>query len=286
MRIECTKAINFHQKNQLDMLIKECRLFDCSTLTYPSDDKDAVHFFAYEPEMASALALCRISENTYECIAFTSPAYRRMNFFNTLYEYALDYLDSIYLYDTLYIQFIYDHSNEESLYCLKNIGAKLLYMQLEMELDLLSFTKNFSLASDILYRKLPIDIDYKNEKYHICLNDNFYNNFDLYKDYFKGQIFDIKILETYSRKYISEFLLLSLKEKGVYFYSFHLDEKLRGLGLGKFIFLSVLIYLYKNNYSKVQLQVQSDNIPAIRIYKKYGFKTKTKLSYYEKKYIY
>lgn len=73
-------------------------------------------------------------------------------------------------------------------------------------------------------------------------------------------------------KKIGKFALINFKSY-TYFNSFEINKKYRGLGYGKSAFIQILKNLQTKNISTIKLQVEKNNIPALKIYKNSGFKT-------------
>ena len=65
-----------------------------------------------------------------------------------------------------------------------------------------------------------------------------------------------------------------------YLYGFEIQENLRGHGYGKQMLLQVLFDLAVKKSMPVRLQVSGDNIPAMELYKKTGFRITETLSCY------
>lgn len=101
------------------------------------------------------------------------------------------------------------------------------------------------------------------EKNHIqnSLNEIKFNNLYLIWAMYEGKIIgicDVKRKEN-RRHHIGGIGLM-------------VDKDLRGLGIGEYLFSRVLNEAKKIGYKMIRLEVFSDNLPAISLYKKYGLK--------------
>ena len=92
----------------------------------------------------------------------------------------------------------------------------------------------------------------------------------------------LKILTYVEKDKIIGFLLYSLIYDRIEIEQFEVTTKERGKGIGNEL-LNYLIEKYKdNNIKNITLEVKEDNIAAINLYKKYGFKkVSTREKYYD-----
>ena len=91
----------------------------------------------------------------------------------------------------------------------------------------------------------------------------------------------LKILTYVEKDKVNGFLLYSLIYDRIEIEQFEVSTKERGKGIGNEL-LNYLIEKYKdNNIKNITLEVKEDNIAAINLYKKYGFKkVSTREKYY------
>ena len=61
--------------------------------------------------------------------------------------------------------------------------------------------------------------------------------------------------------------------------------KFRSLGIGNKLISKGIEYLFNNKYSIVNLEVDSENLNAVQLYKKIGFNKLSEIWWYEKKLI-
>lgn len=92
----------------------------------------------------------------------------------------------------------------------------------------------------------------------------------------------LKILTYVEKDKVNGFLLYSLIYDRIEIEQFEVTTKERGKGIGNEL-LNYLIEKYKdNNIKNITLEVKEDNIAAINLYKKYGFKkVSTREKYYD-----
>ena len=64
------------------------------------------------------------------------------------------------------------------------------------------------------------------------------------------------------------------------FYDFEINPALRGKGLGKRALAVVLQHLTSEGITKVFLHVSGDNLPAVRLYRDFGFEITESLEYW------
>ena len=83
----------------------------------------------------------------------------------------------------------------------------------------------------------------------------------------------LKIITYVEKDKIIGFLLYSLIYDRIEIEQFEIEKEERGKGIGDKL-LKYLIEKYKNhNIKNITLEVREDNLVAINLYKKYGFKT-------------
>ncbi|MCJ7582329.1 MAG: GNAT family N-acetyltransferase [Candidatus Aminicenantes bacterium] len=99
------------------------------------------------------------------------------------------------------------------------------------------------------------------------------------------RIDDVMCIEAGGRKagYVWPHILP--KDKGRIRMRIHMlgvDPEFRGKGLGKKILQMALYQIYKKETITVELTVDSENTPAVTLYKSIGFKLKSRIAWYEK----
>lgn len=74
----------------------------------------------------------------------------------------------------------------------------------------------------------------------------------------------------------------AIEQKKWRLHMFGIDPEFQGKGWGKEMFLAGLDHLRKRDVSSLELTVDSENTPAIHLYKSYGFRVKSREFWYEK----
>lgn len=195
--------------------------------------------------LVSFLCLYKYDIDTYECIAFTKINFRKKGYFKNNLEKSLLYLKKFKLpISKLY--FYADENSKSALKTLYKLKASLLSKEFLMNINLDNYFEQI------------------NSSYLIKKHTEF-NNFLEFKILFKN-------IE------IGKFAILDIKNH-CYFNSFEIFENFRNKGHGKNSFAYILSVL-KKDYTKLSLQVNSNNTYALRIYQNMNFKTSKVLHTY------
>lgn len=247
MNIINTMKLNTTQSKDILSLIAKCKEHEGLILQYPFDDPDCLYLLLYDNDtLISAAAFLYINSSLFECLAFTDPSKRKKGYSSKLLETAINILKEKSEHIT--INFICDDFCPASKAYMNTIKATLLDTQLKMSAN--------------------IDkIDLKPDK-NIKITQKENDLYDIYKE----------------SRHIGSFNILPYNKSTAYFYNYIIDKKYRGCGLGTLAFPTVVFELKKQGYFLVELQVSKGNIPALKIYKKYGFEITESLYYYTKDY--
>ncbi len=247
MNIINTTKLDSTQITDIRSLIADCKKYEKLTLEYPFDDEECLNLLLYDNlKLISAVAFLQIDGKLFECIAFTNPSDRKKGYTSQLLDAGINILKEKSKHIT--INFICDDLCPAAKAYLKNINAKLLDTQLKMS----AILDNIALKPDK-------DIKIK-----------------------KGSDGTYAIYKV--NQHIGSFNILSYNKDTIYFYNYIIEEQYRGHGLGTAAFPNVLLELKKQGYRLILLQVSQGNIPALKIYKTYGFEITESLYYYTKDY--
>ena len=247
MNIINTMKLDSTQITDIRLLIKSCKEFENLILEYPFDDPNCLYLLLYDNDrLISAAAFLYIDSSLFECLAFTDPSKRKKGYASKLLESAIHILKEKSEHIT--INFICDDFCPAAKAYMNTIKATLLDTQLKMSANI---------------DKIDLKPD-KNIK--IIQKEN--DIYDIYKE----------------SRHIGSFNILPYNKSTAYFYNYIIDKKLRGCGFGTLAFPTVIFELKKQGYFLVELQVSKGNIPALKIYKKYGFDITESLYYYTKDY--
>jgi len=89
------------------------------------------------------------------------------------------------------------------------------------------------------------------------------------------------VAEEQSSKVVAAYILVFLRKKSpARIYSIAVSEVFRGCGLGRLLVNSMRSELKKKGYTKIYLEVRSDNEPAIAMYRGLGFEETVRLPEY------
>lgn len=249
MPIETCRTLNSSQKEQIHSLEERCRRKSPLTLTFPMEGFDHCLFYYGENGMLlAAAAFTTAAPGICECSAFTDPAYRNRGIFSGLLEEGLELIP-----EESDILFYSDGNCEDTEKTLNALEAEFLTCDYMMELSPelpgriceTAFTE--SRAASLSPAVISRDGDG-------CLKFLFQTS--------TGEA------------------LVSCAQNYYYFFSFEIRENLRGMGHGEALLKQILTYLHSKKPMAVRLQVSGDNIPAMSLYKKTGFRITDTLSTY------
>lgn len=207
-------------------------------------------------ELISCIALYKVGETYKEnpvkyLEAFTKPDYRKKGYFKLLLDSLKDELSGNVLMFGIY-------ENTSAIATLKSLGAFHDHDELLMELKLkeLESIKNFKKLKDDNTPKIRVNIDEIKEK------ESLRNECRFHVTTFAGECY------------------LRAEGESAYIYGVLTYEKFKKKGYAFLMLKNLLNYLKEKGMERVTLEVFSKNIPAIKLYKKLGFKVKEKIDYY------
>ena len=249
MSVSVTSNLNPSQKAQIQSIIEASKEKEPVTASFPYDDADFYALFEVDGVIRSAAAFLAEDEETYECSAFTDPAYRCQGMFSELLDAAIEELPE----DTAFVFYTNGASGD----CMAAIEAleaeKILeehMMELSLEAFLLGSERLLSMLSDS--QILPISMEER----------------------------EPDGTKTYHYKHPHGTVNISVFSSYYYLYGLEIEEAFRGQGYGNAFLLAVLGDLAHRNPLPLRLQVSGENIPALSLYKKTGFQiTETLFGY-------
>ncbi|MCD8224281.1 MAG: GNAT family N-acetyltransferase [Clostridiales bacterium] len=244
-----------------DSLAAACRKSDSCSFSYPSDEENTRHYFLLEGKtLLAALALVFFDENEpAECVAFTHPDHRRHGFFSRLLTHARrDYPGILLLFSV-------NDSCAPALAVLRHLDAKLQCRELSMELD---FRMNPGMIPKIACtaKSLP---------------DRYFLRSHKEKDgTVRWKLYTIGQNPRSFCTFAGSALTSPAGDCSVCFHQVEIRPTLRGRGLGGTLLRLILTRLADTGTARILLHVSADNLPAVSLYKKTGFRVRETLSFY------
>lgn len=253
MKIIKTRSLTKQQKAEILSLTAECQSRWNMSLSFPFEDGTSFYLL-YETYLVSALALIVPEEEeskavtdealTAECIAFTLPAQQNKGYFSALLEAAEDEIQDMNLL------FITDESNE---------GASETLCALDAELDCREFRMELS--------PMPAD-NFCSAHRLTAVSQETGTTARLTFQLASSPHTEI------GKAYAAFF------ENSACLYEFEIDGEYRHQGLGEQALLLFIDYINSRSCPTLFLHVSGDNLPALRLYEKTGFRVTETLSYY------
>lgn len=256
MQLVKTYRLSGRQKEEVELLLMECRSFRPIHLSFPFED-GSVFYLAYEvpPSGAGLIPVCALAlimpgmtgSETAECVAFTHPGFRKNGYFSTLFEAAQEEIADL---DLL---FPVDGQDEAALPVLESLCAQFDYCEYKMELSLSSSGP----CADVTF-----------ENRLNCSTENGSDDSCLYSFF----------LPEYKTGPVAVCRTASFDSK-ICLYGFEVEKGFRGRGIGEEALLA-LIKRLRGRADSLILHVNGENEAAVNLYKKTGFRVTETLSYY------
>lgn len=251
--IHQTSHLTTDQQQALLSLVRLCQKHDSLSLSYPIDSEDgvSVHYLLSDSSshLLSALALLSLDDTTYECVAFTHPAHRQKGYFSRLLALALESCQEC---DLL---FPVSGSCPDTLAALKALGAELSHQELRME------------------RELSVSLPCTPSTQHhakLLAPESVFSENAIWKLSFSS-----------SADVIGSCLTSPVSPGVLCLHQVEIADRLRGQGFGLMLLCQLLTRLQQENgLKRLLLHVSADNLPAVSLYKKTGFRITETLSYY------
>lgn len=271
-------AITAGQRQELSGLLDACRLYEPITLGLPEDADQYFILYGPEPEGVSAapallscLIVCQVQDELWECYAFTRPACRRQGYFSRLLQKLCSIAEEqeSLLGIEIDIAFLSDGNSEDGLAAAKALEMTFWYSECQMELELATWRKTQTPEASTLH---PLRLDCQPIHEDSDNADGW-----LYRAFpcSPGMLPTPKACPP---SCIGTCRLLPYGHARFYLYHVEIQEGLRSRGWGTSLLHAVLQKLPPD--AVVILQVASSNEPALRLYKKAGFRVTETLSYY------
>ena len=253
MKIVKTHTLTQQQKIEIQSLTKACQDRWNMSLSFPFEDGTSFYLL-YENFLVSTLALIMPERapktaaadefGTAECIAFTLPSEQNKGYFTALLEAAEEEIQDINLLFTT------DESNEGALKTLCALDAELNGRELRMELSP-AFADRSALTPRLTITSVRDEAN-ASLAFHLTSSPH-----------------------TEIGKSNAAFF-----QKSACLYGFEIEEEYRNQGFGKEALLLFIDYIKSQGCSLLYLHVSDDNVPALRLYEKTGFRVTETLSYY------
>jgi len=245
MSVLLITELNLSQKKQIQSILDASAELEPVTISFPMDDADLYALYEIDGHLRSAAAFTKEDEETFECCAFTAPDYRRQGLFAELLDSVMDELPE----DTRFL-FYTDHNSKDALLTLSAYKAECIMEEHMMELDAANISSLSITATDSSDHSLTMDEQFPDDTRTFVYHNSV------------GTV-NISVFSSY-----------------YYLYGFEIQENHRGKGLGTQLLYHVLRDLYEKKPMPVRLQVSGDNLPALHLYKKTGFRITETLSCY------
>lgn len=246
------------RKHQLDKLADLCRENDPITLHIPEDGSYYLFTCNEEDFPVSCLVVCEV-QDMWECYAFTHPDYRKNGLFTRLLKKVCKMAEE----KECDLVFLTDEKSPSALAAIKALEMNFWYSEYQMNWKKSSPLPD-SLPQDILLQKTSIKEEGRKSWLYLA--------FPAFKH---PQTH--KICQTSSAP-LGSCRILPWGDFRFYLYHLEIKTEERGKGWGEKLLNAVLLELPQN--SAVTLQVSSDNLPALNLYKKTGFQITEILSYF------
>ena len=224
-------------------------------------DADSWWFAMQEKDLLlGCMAVYQTGDDSFECVPFVHPDFRRKGIFSAILAAACKE-DRIPGEGSVY--FSCSAENESWKNILGHIGAEHAWDEYMMERELTGFeTMANEKAADMLYCRILENTDSTT-----------------WQAVGSRSLLTQNTAENLTAPEVTCFL--SPQGNSVYLYSLEVLPELRNKHLGT-AFLSVLLpQLAKKGFKTIKLQVSSENLPAMALYKKTGFCITQTLSFYE-----
>lgn len=246
MELKVTSVLNPSQEREIQSLMEACRKKEAVSLSFPFNGEALYVLVSDQGRICTASAFLKEDDDTYECAAFTHPASRRRGFFSAALEKGLSLLPP-----EADILFYTDEKNSGAKKALDSLEAELISKEYMMELSLRE-------KADVLSPAIKAE--------------------DPSVLHVKETLEDGEKTLLFSNAFGS--VKITVFPSHYYLYGFLIQEPFRGQGHGEALLLAVLGFLAASKEMPVSLQVSGDNLPAVSLYEKTGFRITETLSCY------
>lgn len=268
--IEKTALLSPEQREAVRQLVESCRAQDDIRLSYPVEpDMAKSHYLLWkgqDRQLLSVLAFVPYDETGAECIAFTHPQYRNQGCFSRLLAQVVE------TYEDCDILFPVSGKCGDTMAALQALGAELESCEHQMQRELpvpqhpVHSAEKAKLAENVGDRHSREEAEDGAEP----AAGNFLKDDVEFTFYPWGC--DCAAAGTMQTSPVSD--------HGVCLHHVEIYPEFRGKGMGLEMIRLLLKRLAQCHVRTVVLQVSSDNLPALRLYEKTGFRITETLSYY------
>ena len=278
MKIRITDTLTEEDITAVNRLTAACMREEPTAVTFPADEEDTDYILAEDDGvLLAAMALCRIDEAEYECMAWVLPEVRRKGWFTALWEEAEELLADRHGDEEAAVSFVTDVRSVSAPPVLQRLGADPGAEELEMNVPLVPIPpvlppEAFRLISD------PKE---QTARYAVTAAD-------LTPEFLAKLPGDLPAIlreaaaQGADRVPLFAASVLEGSDGQCWLFEIEVAEPVRGLGFGTCIFPDFLSFLEDElGLIEAGLQVSADNVPAVRLYEKNGFHTAVALKYYE-----
>lgn len=262
MKIKQTHRLSEQEADDIRALIHRCRQAEELTISFPFEEFTSVYLLYESEHQAPTLSavfglilpetkqeppqadqeedLQNHSAPYAEGFALTHPARRQRGCFLSLLAAAEPEFED---YDLL---FLTDHQSDGALKTLEALEAELISDEYRME-----YLLKDSLRIDPSFHS-PLFLREQAEE----------NQTHRYEFFLSPDPSQACIARCRTRDFGTE----------ICFYDFQVEETVRGMGFGKKALLQMLHLLRDRQYTRIYLHVSGDNLPAVSLYQKTGFR--------------
>lgn len=244
MNITVTSVLDSALEQEIHSLLGACHKKDADSLSFPFEEDALYVLVSGENGLVTAAAFLSEGDNLYECAAFTHPAFRKRGFFLKVLEKGLSLLPP-----EAELLFYAGKNNTDTRKTLDALGAELISEEHMMELSMEEGAFLSAMGKESGIRPLTPVRD--------CFVDGARTLF------FSNAYGSVKI---------------SVFDSHYYLYGFEIQKTCRNQGHGTRLLLEVLSFLSGLKRMPVFLQVSGDNLPALALYEKTGFRISETLS--------
>lgn len=282
--------LNPTQRKRIDALCGDCRLAEPIQLTLllpkaGEELTDERYFLLYEQgRLVSLIHLFYPDGQVGELIGFTHPEFRRKNYFTRLLSLAVDYAEQLGLWQ-LYL--ISDGNSSDAKEALKALELREEYVEYMLEKPLTSASRGADSTSE------PRPLSPASDARRLSVSETaspipelFSHIFSVDREQCDAYLADIGSddrISTYVLK-LGGLLIGQAQLTGIgdmaYLSGFGILPDCRNRGYGTFFLGELERILTGQSFSRLTLQVSSQNKTALSLYRKDGFRELEALRYY------
>ena len=274
MKSYCVSSLDSFRKDQIQTMVNTCTAHDHTSLSFPFEDAALFLFSEYDRRTVSAIAFVPVDDLLFECSAFTDPEFRGQGLFSALLDQGIQELP-----EDSELLFYVDQKDRNTAAVLEAIGAEQDSEEHMMEL----LPEDFSTA-----------VRRTDHAESAAAPSGFLTDVQL-------ETLDIDGTLTLCFRSGHAIVNFSVFPSHYYLYGFEVERSQRGKGYGTSFLQTILVGLFSDTENlltdlytgrtvsdapvpasscagssdhkrPVLLQVSGDNLPALSLYKKTGFR--------------